>query len=67
MTPDRLPSGALLGSGEPDEARELSEWLELAEMRAKIDRGERLTNDERARRQGLIFNHPGKPSGFCVI
>jgi hypothetical protein len=40
---------------------------ELDALNAKIKRGEKLTNQERARRQGLIFNHAGNASGFCVI
>ncbi len=40
---------------------------ELDALTAKINRGENLTNDERARRQGIIFNHSGKASGFCII
>lgn len=40
---------------------------ELDLLDAKVNSGERLTNDERCRRQGLIFNHHGKAEGFCVI
>lgn len=40
---------------------------ELDALTAKIERGESLTNEERARRQGIIFNHSGKASGFTVI
>lgn len=36
---------------------------ELAKLNAKIDRGERLKNDERLRRQGLLFNHGGRCIG----
>ena len=39
----------------------------LDELKAKVARGERLSNAERAERQGIIFNHSGKPSGFTVI
>lgn len=41
--------------------------LRLDELTAKIKRGESLTNDERAERQGIIFNHSGKARGFQVI
>ncbi|MCW5548889.1 MAG: hypothetical protein KIT44_07985 [Opitutaceae bacterium] len=41
--------------------------LRLDELKAKIERGDRLTNDERAERQGIIFNHSGKARGFQVI
>ena len=34
--------------------------LRLEELTDKIERGERLTNQERLGRQGLIFNHDGK-------
>lgn len=39
---------------------------ELAALNAKIARGERLTNDERLRRQGLLFNHGGRCIGPLV-
>ena len=32
----------------------------LEELTAKIERGERLNNQERLERQGIIFNHSGK-------
>jgi hypothetical protein len=41
--------------------------LRFDELTAKIERGESLTNDERAERQGIIFNHSGKASGVQVI
>lgn len=39
---------------------------ELAALNAKIARGERLTNDERLRRQGILFNHAGRCIGPLV-
>ena len=39
----------------------LAEKLERLEaLHSKIERGERLNNQERLERQGLIFNHSGK-------
>jgi hypothetical protein len=43
-----------------------SKWERLEELTAKIERGERLNNQERLERQGLIFNHSGK-CGKIVI
>lgn len=47
--------------------RRIRRQTELDSLAAKVNSGERLTNDERCRRQGLIFNHHGKAEGFCVI
>jgi hypothetical protein len=47
-------------------ARELRE-IEMNGFAAKIQRSEPLTNDERARRQGLIFGHNGQARGFKVF
>lgn len=57
-------SGECVGAELLSDFRDHPRYIELT---AKIDRGERLTNNERGERQGLIFNHGGKPSGFCVI
>jgi len=54
-------------TNENQDEEESAQQKELRMLSEKIERGERLTNDERARRQGLIFNHGGKASGFCVI
>ena len=57
-------SGECAGEELLSDFREHPRYLELS---AKVARGEALTNNERGERQGLIFNHGGKPSGFCVI
>lgn len=57
-------SGECAGEELLSDFRSNARYIELS---AKVARGESLTNNERGERQGLIFNHGGKPSGFCVI
>ena len=57
-------SGKCAGEELLSDFRETPRYIELS---AKVARGEWLTNNERGERQGLIFNHGGKPSGFSVI
>lgn len=57
-------SGECAGEELLSDFRSNARYIELS---AKVERGESLTNNERGERQGLIFNHGGRPSGFCVI
>jgi len=58
MTPTETPE--LARDGMASFAAPKGSAARLEALTRKIERGERLTNDERAERQGIIFNHSGK-------